>query len=140
MTIIGGFSENLLNTEPWVSRALCAGVEDPDMFFPDVADSVSAFRSRMICESCPVNLEYAEYSIRTHQGHGIWGGFTEMERREIRRTGVIPPLRPRMCRRGLHELTPENVYPPGHRRVCRQCRNDAEARTRRRRMLRSVVA
>ena len=74
---------------------LCAQ-SDPEAFFPkDYFDetpngdprSSSYENERMvkeICNNCPLKFECLLYAIQTGQ-HGIWGGTTERERKELRR-------------------------------------------------------
>ena len=41
--------------------------------------------AKAICRSCPVLEECREYSLEVREGHGIWGGLNEMERRAMLR-------------------------------------------------------
>lgn len=61
------------------------------IFFPDSA--VSAPEAKRICNDgggCPVKSECLSYALRTGQGHGVWGGLTENERRKLRRHSTQP--------------------------------------------------
>src|SRR5262245_59265281 len=40
-------------------------------------------RAKRLCGGCPVRLECLRYSLETREPHGIWGGLTERERREL---------------------------------------------------------
>ncbi len=40
-------------------------------------------RARAICRVCPVMSECLEYAMRIREPYGIWGGFTENERRDL---------------------------------------------------------
>lgn len=68
----------------WQDLAACSG-EDPDDWFPEARDQITAARAKAICDVCPVSGDCLEYAIRTRQKHGIWGGLTDKERRrEVR--------------------------------------------------------
>ena len=139
------FHETVVNPEPWIAKAICKNTPDPEIFFP--ASGGSAREAKMICTGCPVQAECVGYAIRTNQQHGVWGGFTEKERRDMRRAGRIPTMGPLMCGKGLHELTHETTFiTPQGRRVCTACakarwrRGGENHRLRRARADRSVVS
>lgn len=71
----------------WVQRARCRD-EDPELFFP-VGTSPTAIeqtrRAIEICRRCPVRVECLEWSLDTCQDAGVWGGFGEEDRRQVRR-------------------------------------------------------
>lgn len=60
----------------------CAGA-DPDMFFPDTGNYRQAYWAKRICRSCPLIDQCAEAHM--DETFGIWGGMSELERREIRK-------------------------------------------------------
>ena len=68
--------------------AACAG-EDPSIFFaPDYWETTDEKRTREakakeICRGCPVQAECLEFGLAASEGHGLWGGFNESERRRI---------------------------------------------------------
>jgi WhiB family transcriptional regulator, redox-sensing transcriptional regulator len=73
--------------QEWRRSAACRDV-DPSVFFPvgltgpaipQIADA------KAICASCPVRLVCLQYALATHQDDGVWGGYDEGERRELRR-------------------------------------------------------
>jgi WhiB family redox-sensing transcriptional regulator len=66
----------------WRQEAACVG-SDIDLFFA-VEDEGTA-RAKAICATCPVREDCLEWALANHQDDGIWGGFTEVERRRIRR-------------------------------------------------------
>jgi WhiB family redox-sensing transcriptional regulator len=71
----------------WVGSARCVGV-DPELFFPMGSPRLVMTRTahaKAICVECPVRVECLEWSLRTAQDAGVWGGLDEEERREIRR-------------------------------------------------------
>lgn len=78
----------------WQQRARCTGV-DPELFFPTKGRSGreagrSSIPATRICGRCDVQLQCLQYALSHPDGkHGIWGGATEDERDELRRTARI---------------------------------------------------
>jgi WhiB family transcriptional regulator, redox-sensing transcriptional regulator len=75
------------NDLSWRQAAACANVPT-ETFFPVGLTGEATIQTRMakrVCASCPVQPLCLEFSLRTNQDHGIWGGYTEEERRTIRR-------------------------------------------------------
>lgn len=71
----------------WVDKAECRHV-DPELFFPIGAGSLTIDQvqaAKAVCARCPVADPCLDESLRTGQGHGVWGGTTPEERRLIRR-------------------------------------------------------
>jgi WhiB family redox-sensing transcriptional regulator len=67
--------------------AACRAAE-PDLFFPVAAAGPAVAQvvaAKAVCRACPVRAECLSYAEQTGQGHGIWGGTTEEERRRARR-------------------------------------------------------
>jgi WhiB family redox-sensing transcriptional regulator len=71
----------------WRRSAACRDV-DPAVFFPvgltgpavqQIADA------KAICRGCPVRLVCLQYALAAHLDDGVWGGYDEGERRELRR-------------------------------------------------------
>jgi WhiB family transcriptional regulator, redox-sensing transcriptional regulator len=69
----------------WWDLAACQAA-DPELFFP-VSGSGRALadtaRAKVICSSCRVRRKCLDYALDTRQPHGVWGGRTEEERRQI---------------------------------------------------------
>ncbi len=40
-------------------------------------------RARAICKVCPVQRECLEFAMVIREPYGIWGGYTESERRDL---------------------------------------------------------
>ncbi len=57
------------------------------IFFPDQGQPVDA--AIAICNECPVELQCFEYSLRSKERMGIWGGVAERGRRRIKRQRKI---------------------------------------------------
>jgi WhiB family redox-sensing transcriptional regulator len=68
---------------------------DPDAFFPEDRPEGNFMPNRlaypmereakMTCLECPYKLRCLEYALKNEDLQGIWGGFTESERRKLRR-------------------------------------------------------
>lgn len=58
------------------------------MFFP-VGSTRSAmqqaFRAKTICGGCPVSAACLRWAIDAGVDHGVWGGMSEEERRNLKR-------------------------------------------------------
>ena len=67
----------------WTERALCAEV-DPEIFFPEKGGSVRA--PKRICAGCEVRAQCLDYALEHEERFGIWGGYTERERRKLGKT------------------------------------------------------
>ncbi len=71
----------------WRDHAVCLG-EDPELFFP-VGTAGPALaqeqRAKELCRNCPVKRECLERALTDGQESGVWGGFSENERRALRR-------------------------------------------------------
>lgn len=63
----------------WMAEAICGGLE----MFPD-RDVVEVRAAKDTCKACPVRRNCAEYAVEARMDHGIWGGFTPQERKDIR--------------------------------------------------------
>ena len=73
--------------QAWRSSAACRDV-DTAVFFP-VGLTGPAIQlideAKVICRGCPVRLVCLQYALATHQDDGVWGGYDEGERRDLRR-------------------------------------------------------
>jgi len=72
----------------WQGRAACRG-PNTIIFFPpshferkDEREAREA-RAKSICHSCPVQRQCLDYALSIREPHGIWGGLTEAERRQL---------------------------------------------------------
>ena len=74
--------------ETWYLRASCRGPEST-LFFPPASierrevRELREARAKVICAACPVRVECREFALRVREPHGIWGGLTEVERRDL---------------------------------------------------------
>ena len=83
-----------MSGQAWQARAGCRGPQAAVFFPPTHAERKEEKlrreqRAKAICETCVVRRECLDYAIRIREPHGIWGGFNEMERKQIleRRAG-----------------------------------------------------
>jgi WhiB family redox-sensing transcriptional regulator len=76
------FLDLLLLDQDWRSHASCSRF-DPDLFFSPGA--IEHKVAKRICRDCPVRADCLAYAMETPVDHGIWGGYTERERRRFRR-------------------------------------------------------
>lgn len=67
-------------TTSWSTRAACHGL-DPRLFFP--SDDEDAAPAKAVCDRCPVREHCLEHALGSREREGVWGGFTEAERRRI---------------------------------------------------------
>ena len=69
----------------WRSRGACLSV-DPELFFPLSSVGPAAgqlTQAKSVCTRCPVRAECLDFALATRQVHGVWGGTSEDERRQI---------------------------------------------------------
>lgn len=72
-------------TSRWDSQAACRGTPT-NTFYPTRHSTPDEMReAKDICVHCPVRWECLAYSLLNWEKIGIWGGFTEIERRELRK-------------------------------------------------------
>jgi WhiB family redox-sensing transcriptional regulator len=69
----------------WMDRALCAEIGD-DFWFPEKGGSTRL--AKQVCRACNVRAECLDYALDTDQKFGIWGGFSERERRRLKRVAA----------------------------------------------------
>jgi WhiB family redox-sensing transcriptional regulator len=74
----------------WQWRGACRG-RDANLFFPPSHLERAELKrereraAKAICAGCPVRIECLDYSLRTREPYGVWGGLNEMERRRVLR-------------------------------------------------------
>lgn len=72
----------------WQVRAACRGPHSSVFFPPPRPERREEKRRRelsakAICDSCPVRDACLDYALDIREQHGIWGGLSETERREL---------------------------------------------------------
>jgi WhiB family redox-sensing transcriptional regulator len=76
--------EELLGRPAWHAQAACRGQGAGE--WVKAAGDYTA--ERAVCASCPVREECLAYALADKDLVGMWGGTTERERREMRRSKV----------------------------------------------------
>lgn len=75
----------IANSEAWHavdwSNGLCRMVPSVK-YFPERGESADP--AKRVCVSCPILLECGEYALSANERHGVWGGLSERQRRQIR--------------------------------------------------------
>ena len=72
----------------WQLKAACRGPQAV-VFFPPTSPErrdEKRFResnAKAICEQCSVRSDCLSYALTIREQHGIWGGLSESERREL---------------------------------------------------------
>ncbi|MFT5222359.1 MAG: WhiB family redox-sensing transcriptional regulator [Glaciecola sp.] len=66
----------------WMLEAKCLDA-DPEAFFPEKGGSTR--EAKRICAACPVRDECLDHALVNEERFGIWGGYSERERRRMRR-------------------------------------------------------
>ncbi|MGW2826472.1 WhiB family transcriptional regulator [Streptomyces sp. NPDC001443] len=67
----------------WQARALCAQT-GADFFFPEPGSSVR--EAKRICGMCEMRSACLDYALANDERFGVWGGLSEKERLQLRRT------------------------------------------------------
>ncbi|HVL64252.1 MAG TPA: WhiB family transcriptional regulator [Actinomycetota bacterium] len=79
---MGSAAKELLLDQNWRALGSCA-TTDANLWFAVGAREHK--EAKKICRSCPVRTECLSYAMDAPVDHGVWGGFTERERRRFRR-------------------------------------------------------
>jgi WhiB family redox-sensing transcriptional regulator len=72
----------------WQRDAACRAA-DGVLFFPPShfehrpEREAREARAKAICDGCPVRLQCLEWALATCEPHGVWGGRSEAERKQI---------------------------------------------------------
>ena len=72
----------------WQGHAACRGEDAAYYFAPSYFEKRGEKLAReavakRICAACPVRRPCLDYALETREGHGVWGGLNETERRAI---------------------------------------------------------
>ena len=84
----GSFGKERVGTNaPFFDGSQVCSQIDPELFFPeDKLDAQQKIKVvRPICQSCEFKNPCLEYALKHKDLYGIWGGFTEQERKSMRR-------------------------------------------------------
>ncbi|MEU9706213.1 WhiB family transcriptional regulator [Streptomyces sp. NPDC047981] len=69
----------------WMQDSLCSAA--PDLFFPvgtGARTNRQAAAAKALCRRCPVIEPCRAWALSTGPLHGIWGGMTRADRRQLR--------------------------------------------------------
>lgn len=78
--------------ESWRDEALCKDT-DTELWFPNRGTSTKDIEmAKAICNQCPVQMPCLGWALDTGERWGIFGGYTERERRRWRKV-LRPKLR-----------------------------------------------
>ena len=69
----------------WMDRGACRGTP-PDIMHP--TDRDGELRAKAACATCTVRNDCLLFALVTREKHGVWGGRTAEERRQILRRGA----------------------------------------------------
>lgn len=75
----------------WRHDAVCRD-EDPELFFvtgrSDAAVNAPKIeQAKAVCRRCPVTDQCLQWALESGQDYGVWGEFSEDERRALKRRG-----------------------------------------------------
>lgn len=62
-------------------KAACRGCA-PDLWYPERGESHR--HAIDICNTCPVRDDCLEFALTNNERYGIWGGYSERQRRRMR--------------------------------------------------------
>ena len=65
----------------WMDDAACRHVQSVD-FFPGSGEPCE--QARAVCAGCPVIAQCLEHALTYPEHHGVWGGTTPRQRKEMR--------------------------------------------------------
>ena len=86
----GGWDEGdpLINLKrpDYQKDGACAGIPNPESFFPSPGDTESLRAAKDLCSRCNVRAECLTYALGNNERYGIWGGKSTRERLIILRT------------------------------------------------------
>lgn len=83
---------SVLCDAPKFAQAICATVEDKDLFFPDrrIDEAERLPELKAMCESCIHRKECLDYAISNEIPFGVWGGSTPRDREKVLHPRRIP--------------------------------------------------
>lgn len=104
----------------WLSKAPCKA--DPDAMFPG-SNTVDIENAKSFCYRCSAVDKCLQWALDTGEEHGVWGGLSEAERRQLRRRAVRPisideyagtrPTRAPIVGRSLQQVWDDCTEPDG---------------------------
>lgn len=79
-----------MRQQNWQARAVCRD-EDPELFFPDLSDTITARAAQAVCAKCPVRPQCRAAASAKCEPFGIWGGVNRELAAHRRRSSSSPP-------------------------------------------------
>lgn len=72
----------------WQTAALCRGNHSYLFFPPSTMERKDErerreLKAKAICTVCPVKVECLDFALSIKEPYGIWGGYTEADRRQV---------------------------------------------------------
>jgi WhiB family redox-sensing transcriptional regulator len=80
----------MFDDSTWRAYAECRGENAVYFFAPSHFErkpekDLREGMARSLCRRCKVQKQCLDYSIQVEEGHGIWGGLNELERKRLLR-------------------------------------------------------
>lgn len=72
----------MAGAQDWRHEAACIEV-GTDLFFPEPGEPTAP--AKRICAQCPVRTECLTFALTTREPHGVFGGLSVGERRQLLR-------------------------------------------------------
>lgn len=69
-----------INDAPWMAKGLCRQ-ENPELWMS--TNQADQKRASSICMDCTERITCLTYAMERKEPHGVWGGFTERQRRRL---------------------------------------------------------
>lgn len=98
------------NLEPWTTGAACASVGG-DVWYPEKGESTR--QAKAVCMGCEVREACLQSALDRDEHFGVWGGYSERERRKLKRGEKVPLMKIREPK-----IRP---LPPVHDHTCQLC-------------------
>lgn len=86
MSYTGAIPDTLTRTSDWLALAPCN--TDPDAMFDTTTAGIEA--AKTVCGRCVAIERCLQWALETGEEHGVWGGLSDKERRQLRRRAARP--------------------------------------------------
>jgi WhiB family transcriptional regulator, redox-sensing transcriptional regulator len=72
----------------WQQQGLCRASDSSVFFAPAHFEhkperEAREAKAKAVCAGCPVRSECLEWALETREPYGVWGGYSESERKQI---------------------------------------------------------
>jgi WhiB family transcriptional regulator, redox-sensing transcriptional regulator len=89
----------------WQLRAACRGMDSDAFFHPERERGVTRQQreagAKQVCSRCAVIDECRRHALAVEEPYGVWGGFTEVDRKVIVQARLAAARTPKPAGRGL---------------------------------------